>query len=450
VGNNDFMMNPVKSNNTWRMLLVITALVLLGGVLFAWSRILFPVMIAFLLAYLTHPLATYCERRRLPRVLGFLIVLFVLLGLLALVFFVFLPAFIHELMLVAKKFPIWKEAVQNYANTLLAELEQRFPDAYALLQERITAWAQENFPLIAQRLVAWLLGMITSLVGFASLLLNIILIPVIAAYLTVDYHKFTSALRVLVPRPVLPTVRRIVLDVDQVLWNFLRGQLLVAFALGIMYTAGLLISRVPLAMVIGPLAGLLSLVPYMGFILGIGSASLFVLLEFQGAWQFAGVAITFAAAHAIEGWVLTPKMVGDRVGLHPVWVLIALLLGGELFGLSGVVVAVPVAAALRVILRYAFRAYRESSLYLGGNLAILFYTREGCPLCDEFEALLQAFLNCRGLHYQRIDVDQNPAVKERFGKRIPVLEINGELAAEGRTTPAALKECIEVFLKKIF
>jgi predicted PurR-regulated permease PerM len=443
------MMNPVQSNNTWRMLLVITALVLLAGVLFAWSRILFPVMIAFLLAYLTHPLATYCERRRLPRVVGFLIVLLVLLGLLALICVVFIPAFIHELMLVAKKFPVWKEAAQSYANILLAELEQRFPDAYALLRDRTTAWAQENFPLIAQRVVSWLLGMITSLVGIANLLLNIILIPVIAAYLTVDYHKFTSALRVLVPRPVVPTVRSIVHDVDQVLWDFFRGQLLVAIALGFMYTVGLLISRVPLALIIGPLAGLLSLVPYMGFILGIGLASIFVLLEFQGPWQFAGVAITFAAAHAIEGWVLTPKLIGDRVGLHPVWVLIALLLGGELFGFSGVVVAVPVAAALRVILRHAFRAYQESSLYLGANLEILFYTREGCLLCDEFEALLQAFLNCRGLHYQRIDVDQNSAVKERFGKRVPVLQINGAVVAEGRTSPAALEECLEVALKKI-
>ena len=212
----------------------------------------------------------------------------------------------------------------------------------------------------------------------------------IAAYLTVDYHKFTSALRLLVPRPVLPTIRRIVLDVDQVLWDFLRGQLLVAIALAVMYTAGLLIIRAPLALVIGPLAGILSLVPYLGFILGIGFASLLILLEFQGLWQFVGVAITFGVAQTIEGWVLTPKLVGDRVGLHPVWVLVALLLGGELFGLSGVIVAVPVAAALRVILGHAFRAYRESSLYLGRNLDLVFYTREGCLLCDEFEALLQA------------------------------------------------------------
>ncbi len=441
-------MKPVKPNNTWRMLLVITGIVLLGGVIFAWSRVLFPVMIAFLLAYVSHPLATYCERRHLPRVVGFLIVLFILLALLALIFVVFLPAFIHELMTVAKKFPVWREAAQNYANMLLAEFEHRYPEAYALLQDRMANWAQENLPSVAQRLVGWLLKMVTSLFGFASVLLNIILIPVIAAYLTVDYHQLASALRLLVPRPVLPTVRRIVLDVDQVLWDFLRGQLLVAIALGIMYTAGLLIIRAPLALIIGPLAGLLSLVPYLGFILGIGFASVLILLEFQGLWQFVGVAITFGVAQTIEGWVLTPKLVGGRVGLHPVWVLISLLLGGELFGIGGVIVAVPVAAALRVVLGHALRAYRESPLYLGVDLEICFYTRKGCLLCDEFEAILEPVLNCRGFHYQRIDVDLDPGAKERFGKRVPVLEINGDLVAEGPTSPAGLEQRIEDYLKK--
>jgi predicted PurR-regulated permease PerM len=430
------------------MLLVITAIVLLGGVLFAWSRILFPVTIAFLLAYLTHPLATYCERRGWPRVVGFLIVLAALLGILALVFVVFLPAFIHELILVAKKFPVWKEVAQSYAETLLRELEQRYPEAYALLQDRIAGWAQENFPSVAQRLLGWFLGAVSSLFGVVGILLNAILIPVIAAYLTVDYHKVTAALRLLVPRPILPTIRRIVLDVDGVLWDFLRGQLLVAIALAAMYTAGLLIIRAPLALVVGPLAGVLSLVPYLGFILGIGLASLLVLLEFQGVWQLAGVVITFGVAQTIEGWVLTPKLVGDRVGLHPVWVLVALLLGGELFGLPGVIVAVPVAAALRVILGYALQAYRESVLYLGKDHSIIFYTRAGCLLCDEFETILQTSRQCLGFQYERVDIDRNPEAKDRYGKRIPVLEIDGEVAAEGRVTPTGLEEKIEDFLGK--
>ena len=441
-------MKAVKPNNTWRMLLVVTGIVLLGGVLFAWSRVLFPVMIAFLIAYVSHPLATYCERRRLPRAVGFLIVLFILLGLLALIFAVFLPAFLHELMTIAKKLPVWQESAQNYANALLAEFERRYPEAYALLKDRLASWAQENLPSVAQRAVGGLLKMASSLLGFASLLLNVILIPVIAAYLTVDYHKFSSALRLLVPRPVLPTVRRIVLDVDQVLWDFFRGQLLVAIALAIMYTAGLLIIQAPLALVIGPLAGILSLVPYLGFILGIGFASILILLEFQGLWQFVGLAITFGVAQTIEGWVLTPKLVGGRVGLHPAWVLISLLMGGELFGIGGVIVAVPVAAALRVVLGHALRAYRESPLYLGSDLDLRFYTRQGCLLCDEFEALLEPALDCRGFHYQRIDVDQDPEAKERFGKRVPVLEANGEVVAEGRTTPAALEQRIEDYLGK--
>jgi hypothetical protein len=177
---------------------------------------------------------------------------------------------------------------------------------------------------------------------------------------------------------------------------------------------------------------------------------LLILLEFQGLWQFVGVAITFGVAQTIEGWVLTPKLVGDRVGLHPVWVLVALLVGGEFFGLSGVIVAVPVAAALRVILGHAFRAYRQSSLYLGKTFDIVFYTREGCLLCDEFEALLKDALQPGGLQYERVDIDRNPEAKERYGKRIPVLEIEGEAAAEGRVTPAGLEKKLEEFLVRDF
>ena len=108
---------------------------------------------------------------------------------------------------------------------------------------------------------------------------------------------------------------------------------------------GLLLPQAPLALVIGPLAGFLALVPYLGFVVGFGSAALLTFLEYQDLWHLVGVTATFVIAQTIEGWVLTPKLLGKKVGLHPVWVLVALLLGGEMFGLPGIIVAVPVAAA---------------------------------------------------------------------------------------------------------
>jgi predicted PurR-regulated permease PerM/glutaredoxin len=435
--------DKTRQSNTWRMLLVVAGVVLAGGVLFAWSRVLFPVLVAFLIAYITHPLASFFEKHRLPRILGFLLILILFIGLLSIIFLVFLPAIVHELMFVGQKFPVWRSVIEKYIGSLLADLEQRYPEAYALLQERLTQWAQENLPSIAQRLVGWLAGVIGSAVGIVSTLLSLVLIPVITAYLTVDFRKFMNALQILVPRPVLPAVKKVALEVNQVLKDFLRGQLLVAMALGVMYTAGLLLVRAPLALVIGPLAGLFSLVPYLGFVLGLGTASLLTFLEYQELWHITGVLVTFTVAQSVDGWFLTPRLLGKRVGLHPVWILVALLLGGELFGLPGMVVAVPVAAALRVVVQHSLQAYRGSLLYLGLNPEPIFYTREGCPLCKEFELLLQPLLDCKGIHFRRVDVDRSPALKERFGSRVPFLEINGKVVAEGRVSPLELEKRLE-------
>ncbi len=354
-----------KNSNTLRMLLVVGAIVVVGGVLFAWSRVLFPVMAAFLVAYITHPLASFFERHRLPRVFAFLCVLLILLALAVLIFLVFLPAIVHEFMNFGEKIPQWRGVGEKYLGSLLADLEKRYPAAYALLRDRGTQWAQENFPAIAQRLVGWVLGFLGSVVGLASGLMSLVLMLVITAYLTMDFHRFIDSLRRLVPRPVLPAIEKVALDVNQVLRDFLVGQLLVAMALGAMYSVGLALARTPLALVIGPLAGLLALVPYLGFAFGFGVAILLTLLEHNDLAHLLGVALTFGVAHTVDGWFLTPRLLGKRVGLHPVWILVALLLGGELFGLPGIIVAVPVAASLRVVLLHALKAYRESAVYLG-------------------------------------------------------------------------------------
>ena len=435
-----------KDSNALRMLLVISGIVLAGGVLFAWSRVLFPVLLGFLVAWISHPLAVYFEKRRLPRILGFLLVLLIFAGLLFLIFFVFLPAIVHELMFIGQKFPSWKGLLETKISSLLADLEQRYPDAYALLRERLTQWAQENLPALAQRLVGGVVAILGSAVGLVNILLNLILIPVIAAYLTVDFHKVVRVLRMLVPRPVLPVVENVTSEINQVLGVFLRGQLLVAMALGVMYTAGLLLARAPLALVVGPLAGLLALVPYLGLIFGLGLALALTLLEYQDLWHPLGVVITFVVAQNVEGWFLTPRLLGKSVGLHPVWVLVALLLGGGLFGLPGIVVAVPVAAALRVVLRQAVQDYRESRFYLGPEPEIVFYTRQACSLCAEFERLLQPILEHRGVAFCRMDVDSSEDLREAFGSRVPVLEVNGRIIAEGRVSAGELKKRLEEML----
>jgi predicted PurR-regulated permease PerM len=293
--------NDAEAGRSWRMLLVVGAAALLGGIVFAWSSALFPLVAGFLLAYLTHPLASFFERHRMPRILGFVVVMLLLTSLILLVILVFMPAVVHELVVIGKRLPSWREVTGQKVGPLLAELQRRYPEAYALLQDRLTTWVQQNLPSVAQRLASWFVGAIGSALSLVGTLLNLVLIPVIAAYLTVDFRRFLEAVRSLVPRPVLQTVDEVATDINGVLGSFLRGQLVVALALGVMYTSGMALVGAPLALVIGPLAGLLALVPYLGLVLGAGTSVILTLLEYQDPWHPLGVLVVFIVAQNIEG-----------------------------------------------------------------------------------------------------------------------------------------------------
>ena len=437
------MAGNARSPSLWRMLVVVGVAVLVAGVLFAWSSSLFPLLAGFLLAYLTHPLASFFERYRMPRILGFLAILLLFSGILVLIFFVFVPALINELVVIGEKLPSWQEVMQERITPMLAELKARFPQAYALLEDRINTWAQTTVPSMADRLVSRLGEVLGSFLSVAGALVNLVLIPVIAAYLTVDFNRFIASLRRLVPRPVLPTVDLVAGDVHVVLSSFVRGQLLVSLALGVMYTGGLLLVRAPLALVIGPLAGLLSLVPYLGLVVGVASSFFLSFFEYQDLAHPLGVLAVFLVAQSVEGWVLTPSLLGKSVGLHPVWVLVSLLIGGELFGVPGIIVAVPVAAALRVVLKHTVRAYRASAFYQGEGPTMVVYIRGDSPPCTEFRSVVEAHVKKKGVSVRVVDVSNSPRLRKSFGQRVPLLEVNGEIVTEGEVEPDTLEALLQ-------
>ncbi len=433
-----------RSASLWRMLVVVGAAVVAAGALFAWSRVMFPLFAGFLLAYLAHPLASYFERHRLPRILGFLVILLAFVGVLVVIFVLFLPALLTEIVTVAGKLPSWQEVMQERITPLLADVQARFPSAYALLEGRITNWLQTTVPNMADHVVESLADSLGSLLSVASTLLNLVLIPVIAAYLTVDFDQFIASARRLVPRPVLPTVQLVVGDIHGVLSGFVRGQLLVSLALGIMYTGGLLLVRAPLALVIGPLAGLLSLVPYLGLIVGSTSAVLLSFFDYQDLLHPLAALVAFVVAQNIEGWIITPKLLGRSVGLHPIWVLVSLMIGGEFFGIPGIIVAVPVAAALRVVMKHAIRAYRVSAFYQGESPTVVLYTRDDSPGCREFQAMLEPMLAKRGVEARVVDVSRSRRLTRSFGDRVPVFEVNGEIVSQGAMDEEKLKALLQV------
>lgn len=172
----------------------------------------------------------------------------------------------------------------------------------------------------------------------------------------------------LVPRSQRDTVIRLARETDSVLSAFLRGQVLVMLALAIIYSLGLSIVGLKFAIAIGVVAGLVSFVPYLGFVFGIGLAGLTVALEPEPLWHLVGVVATFTIAQIIEGTVLTPKLVGDRIGLHPVIVIFAIAAGGQLFGFFGILLALPAAAVLSVLIRFAYHRYLKEHPELDAEL----------------------------------------------------------------------------------
>jgi predicted PurR-regulated permease PerM len=192
---------------------------------------------------------------------------------------------------------------------------------------------------------------------------NVLLVPVVTFYLLRDWRGLTTRLLELVPRRVEPEVARLARAADDMLGAFMRGQLAVMVALGTIYSVGLWFVGLDLAFLIGMLAGLLSFVPYLGFAVGIVAAGVAAIMQFHEWLPLVYVLLVFGVGQILEGTVLTPWLLGDRIGLHPVAVIFAVLAGGQLFGFVGVLLALPAAAVIMVLLRYAHERYLQSSLY---------------------------------------------------------------------------------------
>jgi predicted PurR-regulated permease PerM len=192
---------------------------------------------------------------------------------------------------------------------------------------------------------------------------NLLLIPVLTFYLLRDWDSLVARFRELLPRRYAKKFIEMSLECDDMLAGFMRGQLMVMFALAVIYTLGLSLIGLELALLLGVIAGLVSFVPYLGLIVGILLAGLAAFFQFADWLPVLQVAIVFAVAQAIEGMVLTPRFVGERIGLHPVAVIFAVLAGGQLFGFTGVLLALPAASVVMVLLRHAHQRYLDSHLY---------------------------------------------------------------------------------------
>jgi predicted PurR-regulated permease PerM len=348
----------MTESNKW---LILTGLIVTGVLLYLLAPVLTPFLTGALLAYLGDPLADRLEARKIPRTGAVIIVFVVILIVLACLPLVLLPMIEQQFTALVQKLPKTIDWFQQQVVPWLSQtlnIDSASWDAAAIKQAIAQHWSQMGG--IATRVVD---SISHSGLAIVTWLANLVLIPVVTFYLLRDWDVLVARLRELLPRKQEPVISRLARESDEVLGSFLRGQLSVMLALGVIYTIGLWIAGLDLALLVGMIAGLVSFVPYLGFIVGIVLAGIASIMQFHDALHLIYVVIVFGVGQAMEGMVLTPLLVGDKIGLHPVAVIFAVMAGGQLFGFVGILLALPVAAVIMVLLRYVHERYTHSSLY---------------------------------------------------------------------------------------
>jgi len=325
-----------------------------------------PLLLAWFLAYVLDPVLDRLEARRVPRPVGILVLMGgVFLASAALAFLV-LPALAEELRQAAAALPAYAaEAQKAWLPRVEAWLGRPLPTETADLLRQTAGALQERLPGLVPQAASAVGRAFASAWSFVATLLGLALIPVFAFYLLLEFNGLGARALALLPATTRPQARRILERSDEVLGAFVRGQLTVCATLALVYSVGLSFTDIDLPWAVGLLSGALFVVPYLGTLVGMALGSVLALLKFQDLGHLLAVWGVFAAGQALEGFVLTPRLVGDRVGLHPLAVMIAVVAGGELFGFVGILLAVPAAAVLRVGLGEAYDAYRRSDTYRG-------------------------------------------------------------------------------------
>jgi len=336
------------------------AVALAGTLLYLLAPVLTPFIAAGLLAYMGDPFADRLQKLKLPRTLAVVVVFLTTFLLLALLVLLIGPLIRTQIGALFEALPeIARQIEQVWMPTLLAWMNVDPAENVG-----VGAFLARYSDMFGSWSGTILMGVGKSGGVLAAAVLSLFLIPILTFYMLRDWDAFMLHMGALIPDSQRETVLELARETDSVLGAFLRGQMLVMLALAAIYTLGLSLVGLKFAIAIGVVAGLVSFVPYLGFVFGIGLAGLTVALEPNPLWNLVGVVATFAIAQMIEGSFLTPKLVGDRIGLHPVIVIFAIAAGGQLFGFFGILLALPAAAVLSVVIRFAYHRYLKEHPYV--------------------------------------------------------------------------------------
>ncbi len=349
-------------NARWQLLIAIS---IIGVLIFLLAPILTPFATAALFAYLGDPAVDKLEARGLSRTMSVVVVFIAMTLALALFLLILVPMIENQVSKLIEKLPVYIDTLRT---RLLPYLQERFNvsvSADLFNAERLIGLLREHWKSaggVAATVLATVGQSGLALVGW---LLNLTLIPVLLFYFLRDWDGMVARVRELLPRHVEPTISTLARQSDDVLGAFLRGQLSVMAALSGIYAGGLMLIGLDLALLIGLGAGLVSFIPYLGGIVGIGAGVIAAYVQFHDWQHVVMVLAVFGIGQMMEGMVLTPMLVGDKIGMHPVAVIFAIMAFGQLFGFLGVLLALPVAAIVMVVLRYVHAQYKQSELYGG-------------------------------------------------------------------------------------
>jgi predicted PurR-regulated permease PerM len=341
---------------------MVGSLALVFALLSVFGGVAVPVLLALGMAYVLNPLVSALERRGLNRSLGTTTVFTGCVLLLVGAVLYLIPVFREE----AAKLPdFFVRASGQVVPQVESLLGRPLPDLLRQRMEELGTRASELLQSAGPTAARLLASFAGNTARFVATLLGLLVVPVLGFFFLQDYPHLVGLVKGLVPRRAVGLVSQRFSEVDDVLSAFVRGQLTVGAILSVLYSTGLWFAGIDMALVIGVIAGFGNMVPYLGTGLGVVLAGLGLMLSWQGPWQLAAVAGTFLVGQVAEGLFITPRVVGDKVGLSSVSVIIAILAFGELFGFTGILLAVPTTAILKVVLRVVVERYQRTAIYTG-------------------------------------------------------------------------------------
>jgi predicted PurR-regulated permease PerM len=358
-------------NQAWgRTLFWICAVVLCAYALNRLSSILLPFVMGSAIAFLLDPFVNRLDRLRLPRSVGSILVLFTFLALIVAFVLLLVPLLETQIVSLVDRFPAYLKLARDELDRLLALLQDRLdPDQVAKLRDA----ASDKIGDILSGTGRVITSLLTGGVAIANVLSLIFITPIVAFFLLRDWEVLLATIDSWLPREHAATIRDQARLIEQTLSGFLRGQASVCLLLGLFYGLGLTIIGLDFGLVLGLICGALIFIPFLGGITGGLLSVALGFAQFDSWHKPLAILVLFVVGQTLEGNIITPKLVGDRVNLHPVWLIFSLLAFGALFGFVGVLIAVPMAAVIGVLVRFALKRYLQSSLYDPANAT---------PACD--------------------------------------------------------------------